>query len=311
MPMYSYWIYIKDGREHGPVSFEHLQSLHDTGQLTGSDLVRPEGATADESQPLAQVLQEPSVVRLPATGDTQLRSTRHGEDELGEGSADSKASLDWFKDKLDAWTASASIAARRGVLQARRYRVARSQLPTAYLNLGRVVRSRGQYRDEFTELYQELDDLAEEMAQLDPEDTSKAEFPSLVDQMRSLASRMAGYPQREMLASHARQVLRELGRRAFEKFGDASGPDHLVNEIRRLHKRLERLDNQLKRLDDEESQAGVDARRAATDSVRKLLDTGAAFVAEVPRAWSRARAQAEDRAKKQRQRDELDQGAGI
>lgn len=319
MSTQSHWIYIKEGRDHGPVSFAHLQSLYDTGQLTGADLVRPEGSPEHENRPLADVLlQEPPVVRLPATAgasqpegaETSANEPADGEGQPAEGDEAAKASLDWIKGKVDAWTTAASITARRGVLQARRYRVAHSQLPTAYLNLGRVLRDRGQYRDEFTELYQELDDLAEEVAQLDPDEASNAEFPSLVDQIRTFASRLTGYPQREMLASHARTVLRELGRRAYEKFGDAAGPEHLVAEIRRSQKRLERLDNELKGLETEEHHAGAEARRAAADSLRKLVDTGRALVEEVPRSWSRARAQAEHRAK-QRQRDEMDQGAGI
>ena len=302
MPAHSQWIYIKDGQEHGPFSFPHLQSLHDTGQLSGDDIVRPFGSPVTESRPFSEVLlHEASLVRLSGGRD--------GEEPPG--GEPHRGSLDWFKDKLDAWTAAASVTARRGVLQARRYRIAHSLLPAAYLHLGRVVRDQGKFRHDFNDLYQELDDLAEEVAQLDPNDAAKAEFPSLVDQMRDFASRLTGYPQREMLASHARNILRELGRKAYDKHGDEAGPDHLVAELRRLRKRLQGLDEELARLDDEEHPAGVDARRTAADGLRRLVTTGRELVAEMPRAWSRARARAEDLAKKRRERDEMDQGAGI
>lgn len=302
MPAHSQWIYIKDGQEHGPFSFPHLQSLHDTGQLSGDDIVRPYGSPVTESRPFSEVLlHETSLVRL--SGDREGEHERAGEPQRG--------TLDWFKDKIDAWTAAASVTARRGVLQARRYRIAHSLLPAAYLQLGRVVRDQGKYRHDFNELYQELDDLAEEVAQLDPDEAAKAEFPSLVDQVRDFASRLTGYPQREMLASHARNILRELGRKAHDKYGDEAGPEHLVAELRRLRKRLDSLDEELARLDHEEHGTGEEARRAAADSFRRWVTTGRELVAEMPRAWSRARARAEDLAKKRREREELDQGAGI
>lgn len=302
MPAHSQWIYIKDGQEHGPVSFPHLQSLHDTGQLSGDDIVRPFGSPVTESRPFSEVLMRETQLRLASPGE--------GEQEPPGGES-TRRPVDWIKEKVDAWTAAASVAARRGVLQARRYRVANSQLPTAYLQLGRVIRDRGQYRHEFNDLYQELDDLAEEVAQLDPGDTAKTEFPSLIDQVRDFAARLTGYPQREMLASHARSILRELGRKAYDQYGDQAGPEHLVAEIRRLRTRLERLDEELAHLDDEESQSRVEARRAAVDSLRRLVTTGRELVAEMPRAWSRARARAEELARQRHEREEQDQGSGI
>lgn len=301
MPAHSQWIYIKDGQEHGPVSFPHLQSLHDTGQLSGDDIVRPFGSPVTESRPFSEVLLR----------ETQLRLAETSEGESEAGGESTKRPVDWIKEKVDSWTVAASVAARRGVIQARRYRIAHSLLPAAYLQLGRLVRDRGQYRHDFNDVYQELDDLAEEVAQLDPADTAKTEFPSLIDQVRDFASRLTGYPQREMLASHARSVLRELGRKAYDKYGDQAGPEHLVAEIRQLRKRLERLNEELARLDDEEHQAGAEARRAAADTLRRLVTTGRELVAEMPRAFSRARARAEDLAKKRQEREQQDQGSGI
>ncbi len=302
------WLFTKDGLEAGPVPTSQLRAMYDSGQLAETDLVRP----ADEPGAMAQTLGDVLAMEPPAPpfSPTTITATT-GDDPIPPGSpksnpGDPLGTRDWLKEKWDLLTANASLTAQRGVLQARRFRIANSVLPTAYLALGKAVRDEGRYRDEFTELYQELDDLVDEIAQLEPAESraTKVEFPSMIDQLRGLATKLAGIPQREMLASHARGLLRELGRKAYDAHAEEAGPEPLVADVRQARTRLEEIDGELGRLDEEEVEAGRQSYDSARQALKKLVDTGAALAAEVPRAWSRARAKAEANQAEAARRDE-------
>ncbi len=295
------WMYTKDGQEAGPVPISQLRAMHEAGELSSSALVRP----VDEANAAARTLEEilafdSSAVSQSASaegGTASSPSVRHAEDRANE----PQRTRDWLRDRWDEFASGASLATHRSLLQARRFRLTSTTLPSAYLALGKSVREQGRFRDEFSELYQELDDLVDEIAELEPAEsgTSRVEFPSLVDQLREWASKLAGLPQRELLASHARSLLRELGRKAYDAHGDDAGPDRLVADIRRARSKVEVVDAELGKLEESDIQAGHDMRDATRQTFKKLVDTGAALAAEVPRAWSRARAKAEANARRE------------
>lgn len=135
-------------------------------------------------------------------------------------------------------------AARYFVVEARRLRLARSALPSAYLALGQDIVREGRYRQRLPDLYAKLEKVTERLASLEaskvPEEAGGSDAPASgepksrgVGAAMKRLGRSAGTTARSAYySSREKAVLREIAQAAWRVDHDQSGPAELTARVR-------------------------------------------------------------------------------
>ncbi|MBI1901427.1 MAG: DUF4339 domain-containing protein, partial [Planctomycetia bacterium] len=240
MPM-SLWHYEKQGRSFGPVAHEHLRALWQTGQLSADDAAWPAGVDAPRRCRVAEAVAMSLAGQSPGAGSapTERPPAEPAEESTSAGArASSRHTSAWDATRRGARRGATFLreraagaisrtrnAARLAALEVRRTKLRKVALPALYLALGRHVRREKLFREELSDLHSRLDALAQKLVDLRGAGESAGdEFSSLADRAGQAAHRVAAAVQSEIVSGKARRCLRELGRSAYDRFGDASGP---------------------------------------------------------------------------------------
>jgi hypothetical protein len=223
------WYYGQHDQQLGPVSIDELKALAAAGQLARTDIVWTEGF--DDWIPAAEV---EGLFPLPASPPQQATTPKPTPPPIHEpqGSQSPDAPTESkFKASLSALKANMKSAGQLVANQAKRTKIAQVTLPSAYRELGRRVYESGPYRDEFPEQYGLLDDFE---AKLEPTEEGKG-----------LAASAKSAVNMKVLKSKQSRALATLGRIAYEKHGQAAGPEDLIQTISKCCSALETLDAEI------------------------------------------------------------------
>ena len=235
------WYYTENRERRGPVSQEQLKQLATSGKLKSTDkvwkkgmaawmpasehdwLFPPSPADADAPSPLTP---DDSPPTLPKR-DTSQRITAKAKE---------MAALLASKGK-----AAAQLVAK----QAERTKLVNLTLPAAYQALGKHVHAAGVLRDEFGDLFHKIDGLLKDI-EAHSVATPKAE--GFAEKARATAKAAQDLAQVQSLKLKLSRTFADLGKAAFEKHGEESGPAEVVHPVAIARTRLEKLDAEIARL---------------------------------------------------------------
>jgi hypothetical protein len=303
----SLWHYEKQGRAFGPVPAEHLKALLETGQLAADDAAWPAGADAPRrcrvAEAVAMSLAGPGGGALAAareeTAGPRSESPAAEHPPAARAEASSRRGCAWDSARTGIHRGAAYVreraagaisrtrqAARLAAFEARRTKLRKVTLPALHLALGRHVRRAGLFRDELPDLHGRLDALSRKLKDLRGAGEESDEFSSLADRAGEAAHRVAAAVQSEVVSARARNCLRELGKAAYDRFGDASGPEPLVSPLRDARRRMADLEA---RIDDLKASLSdlLSPRRAAVAGIAAALGAAAVLAAVAPRSFIR------------------------
>ena len=143
-----------------------------------------------------------------------------------------KSFLDRARGAATNFASNAKAAGQIAKKQAERLKINQQTLPHAYWALGKDIHSSGRYRDEFGDLYAKVDGLLERIQKLRLTQPMPSDQPQkLTDRAKAAAGHATDLAKAKGADMEANSALRELGKRAFEKHRDSSGPATLTGPI--------------------------------------------------------------------------------
>lgn len=138
---------------------------------------------------------------------------------------------------------SARGAAQYAAKQTERTKLINLTLPPLYQALGRHAFSSPDFRAEFAELFQQLDQVQAELSEISGR--SPAVAKSLGDKAKAMAGQAMQAAQSQKLSMRQSSLFGTLGKAMYDKHEDASGPQELVKPIADTVARLAMLDSEL------------------------------------------------------------------
>lgn len=133
-------------------------------------------------------------------------------------------------------------------------------LPNAYRALGKHVYGAGSFRAEFTDLYGRVDTGLAEIVKLSARPTM---VEGLAVKAKAVAKAATNKTHAQVLQLKVNRAFTELGKAAFDKHGDKSGPAGLTNPILDCFSRLETLAAEIAELSKAEPGTVVTPKRIA------------------------------------------------
>ncbi|MCY2993684.1 MAG: hypothetical protein NTY19_38270 [Planctomycetota bacterium] len=121
-------------------------------------------------------------------------------------------------------------------------------LPGAYRAFGTHVGDAGLYCDEFVEIYQQIAQLRAEISLLNTSGPSQSNVAGPAAQAKSLAQTTQQMFLVQSLKLKILDAFGELGRAAFERYGEQSGPSELIRPILHGRAQVERLEAEISQL---------------------------------------------------------------
>jgi hypothetical protein len=177
---------------------------------------------------------------------------------IGRGLSDSLRTLKLFLGKLKGAAAdlasNAKAAARIAAKQVERLRINQVTLPRAHRALGKDMHAAGRYRDDFADIYAQVDGVLARTQSLRQTPPPLPGAQKLTDHAKAIAGRAKGLVKVKAMEMEANSLFRELGRKAFAKHQASSGPASLVEPIAHCLARLEQLAADVRQIS--ESHAG-------------------------------------------------------
>ncbi len=271
--MQGQWYYEKDERTFGPVPWEHLAALATAGQIEGDDSVWEVGS-GEAPRRVADL--------LPLGRETKT----NGEKPSSSTESTWSKRRQWAQAQCQSLAAKTGAAAKLTVRQTERLRLANMTLPSAYLALGREIRSEDRFRDDLADLHDQLDAISQRMSTLRQTPNDDGEFSSLLEGAKKVVRRVAVTPQIEALALKARGLLQDLGRDGFAKHGASSGSQELVSRVDKAEKRLTALKAEIDTLQKSKPGELVTPARIA---IGGLAAIGVAALVAAPKVFAVAR----------------------
>lgn len=239
------WHYSNGGQQHGPVSAADLKALAKSGNLLPTDLIWKEGMA--EWKPASNVKglfstvesskaspASPQVEALPVVPETAKKQTL-----------------------VEAAKGAAQYAAK----QTERTKLMNLTLPPLYQALGRHAFSSPDFRAEFAELFQQLDQVKAEQSEINGRTPAAAK--SLGDKAKAMAGQAMQAAQSQKLSLRQSSLFGTLGKVVYDKHEAASGPQELVKPIADGVARLAMLDSDLETLSATKDGSWITPKRLA------------------------------------------------
>ncbi len=247
------WYYAQQGQRQGPVDDEQLKQLVASGQLKPSDLVWKKGMAAWMAASAVEALiPKPSVPEPPPIPlqDFQLPPIPP-KDFLPP--PEPRSSAGNKVGKLIASLAKRGKAAAQLVAkQAVRTKLLNVNLPAAYQALGKQIHGTGNYRDEFPEVFKRLDDALAAIAALKTNSATAPKAEGFAAKAKAAANATTDMAHAQTLKLKLNHLFAELGKAAFEKHGNDSGPEEVVCPVLDCRARIGELDAEIKSLSQSE-----------------------------------------------------------
>lgn len=133
-------------------------------------------------------------------------------------------------------------AAQLVAKQTERTKLANVNLPAAHHALGKHLHDSGRLRGNLPDQYQAADKLLGEIRAIESRATGRPSAEGIAAKAKALAKSTADMAQTKALQVRLNHALGELGKAAFDRFGDQAGPAELTRPIADLRSRLASLD---------------------------------------------------------------------
>ena len=134
--------------------------------------------------------------------------------------------------------AKSKAAGQLAAKQAERAKLTKITLPNAYRPLGKYIHGAGSFRADFRDIYARIDTLLTEISVLSAD---KPKVQGFAKKAKAAAKAAKDKTQIKALHIMVNRAYTELGKAAFEKHGDKSGPTEIVKPILDCRGRLEEL----------------------------------------------------------------------
>ncbi len=165
-----------------------------------------------------------------------------------------KSFLEKAKGAASHVAANAKAAAQIAGKQAEHGKLTQMTLPSAYGALGKDIYGASRFRDEFGDLYAKVAEILGKIQSLKQAHPATDQPQKLTDRAKAAAGHAVDLAKVKALQMEANGVVRELGKRAYEKHAESAAAPNLVQPIAQALARLETLDREIKALS--ESHAG-------------------------------------------------------
>lgn len=242
--MAAQWHYSKGGERHGPVSSDQLRQLAASGQLGPTDLVWRDGMAEWQKASSVKGLfpsqtsgpTEPPPIPLTPPPEADPASTTP---EPAAGRSEKRGLLGTLSSLGHAAKTAAVVAAK----EAERAKINNVDLPKAYAALGRDVHGRGAYREEFSGIYHQIDDLLARLRNLEGEPPKQSNSPAtFADKAKAAAVATKQKAEVQAMRLQLSRLMNKLGEAAYERHGTAAGSPETTGPIASLLSRASTLD---------------------------------------------------------------------
>ena len=221
------WYYSQGQQQHGPVSFEELQSLAQSGTLSEDNLVWNEGM---EDWRFAGHINGLIPTNEAAIPEADKRPTN------------SVPSASTFSELKHSLMATARTAGQLTAKQAEKLKL-KTTIPKLYWKLGKHGLSSPEFREEFPERYQEIDKIQNELTQTAIHQQAKDN--TFMEKAKATAGNAIQTAQGSKLSVTQASLISRLGKDIYERHHDNSGPEELVAPIREALSRMAFLDKEI------------------------------------------------------------------
>ena len=169
------------------------------------------------------------------------------------------------------FVANAKGAGRLIAKQAERTKLRTVSIPNAYNALGKGVFTANNFRADLTDAYAQIDGYENAIKHLKAQAAAQPKAEHLTGRAKSAAMAVSSATQVTVLESKRRDALMELGRAAFERFGEQAGPLELCTAISQCKARLAALDLEIERLSTSKSGQVLTPKRLAQGGIAAIL----------------------------------------
>jgi len=249
------WYYSKGSQQHGPVSASDLKILAKSGALLPTDMVWKEGMA--EWKPASNVKGLCASTPVPAAESPKAppASPKIKTPPIVPEMAP-KQSL------AEAAKGAARGAAQYAAKQTERAKLMNLTLPPLYQALGRYAFSSPDFRAEFAEVFQQLDQVQAEQSEI--KRRTPVATKSFGDKAKAMAGQAMDAAQSQKSSLRQSSLFGTLGKAVYDKHEDASGPHELVKPIADTVARIAMLDGDLNALSSSKDGSWVTPKRLAT-----------------------------------------------
>ena len=232
------WYYTKGNQQFGPITAAELKVLALSGQISPGDLIwneqwpdwRAAGTIKGFFPAEPQTKQTPPPIPT-ASGPKSQPTTANVADTV--------------KSNLSDFVSSAKKVKDLAVAHTRRTQITKMSLPKAYLALGKDVFVTERFRDEFSDLYQQITAKNDEIAKAIASSKNGPQPSDLKSKIQSGAANLMAQGHAKQLGIQRDSLIKELGKRAFESHGAAAGSPELVSPLVSAVEEVGRLDMQI------------------------------------------------------------------
>jgi|GEM_PF-2533378 len=232
------WHYAKNGERFGPVTTGKLKQLASSGELSASDLVWREGwADWKRAETLKGLLDAAQTAKqtpppIPTASGPKSQPTTANV-------------ADTVKSDLNDLVSSTKKAKNLAVAHTRRTQLTKMSLPKVYLALGRDVFANERFREEFSDLYQQIAAKNDEIAKVSASNKERPEATDFKGKLQSGAANLMAQGQSAKLGFQRDTLVRELGKKAFDSHGAEAGQAELISPITSANEEVEKLNTQI------------------------------------------------------------------
>ena len=167
---------------------------------------------------------------------------------------------------LDTAKAAAKIASK----QAEKTKLNTITLPATFQALGRHCYTSGSFRNEFADLFGQLDSIRKQIEELSSQGSNPQAATTFVEKTKAAANKAVQVAQGKKLSMHQSSLLTRMGKDVFAKHQDQSGPENIVGPISTALAQIAQLDSEMASL----SQTG----NGSWITPRRLLIAGAVMI---------------------------------
>lgn len=265
------WFYLSDNQQLGPVSSKDLKALALAGTLMPADLVWREGvadwvpaskltglfpqlhvAGADQKRPPAVTSTSSAAPSFESSAQRPTppfsRDSTPTPPRTESASRSAARLFEQVKAGAADFASKAKAAAQLTAKQAERTKIARFNLPAAFVELGKNVHSTASHRQEFATLYEAIDALLRDIEAVEAHASIQPKAKGVADKAKAAAGAAKDIGQIKALQLRAWHSYSELGKAAFEKYGERCGPQQLVQPIQEALSRQALLDAEIAKL---------------------------------------------------------------
>jgi len=247
------WHYTKGDQQIGPVSASELKAAVASGDLTPTSQVWKDGMA--EWKPAANIkgLFDGAPVQTNPVPETPPPSSATA---LIANKATKPSAMSSL---LSTVKSAAQFAAK----QAERTKLTTITLPAQYQPLGKHCYATEQHRAEFPDLFQKLDAIRSQLANIAKSLEGKPTPQSLGDKAKATAGKAMQAAQSQKLSMQQPSLFGALGKAVYEAHGENSGPLNLTAPIAASVARLAELEADISRLSSEGKGSWITPKRLA------------------------------------------------